>query len=189
MSTEIVHAVKEGLTDIGIYNGNVPAEGLQEKPYRQDRLMLIAPIGHPLADRSRVTLQELAEYDLVALRQDSSIYWLISQSAQKQGITLRVRVQAHSFDAICRMIEAGLGVGILPDKAVESHIRSMRIVAVPISGSWAHRQLNLCIRNYNSLSVIARQMFDHLSASSSRCDKGRGRKPRSRRVAVERAQE
>jgi len=163
MSAEIIHAVKEGLTDIGIYNGHVPAEDLQMVPYRQDRLTLIAPAGHPLASRSRVTLEEIAEYDFVALRQDSSLHWLVCQSAQKQGISLKVRVQVHSFDAICRMIEAGLGVGILPDKAAESHTRSMRIVAVPIDGDWADRNINICIRDYKSLSLIARQMVDHLS--------------------------
>ncbi len=163
MSAEIIRAVKEGLTDIGIYNGHVPAENLEVFPYRQDRLILIAPTDHPLASRSTVALQDVAEYDFVALRQDSSLYWLVCQSAQKVGIALRVRIQVHSFDAICRMIEAGLGVGILPDKAAQSHIRSMRIVGVPIDGSWAQRKINICVRDYNSLSVIARQLVDHLS--------------------------
>jgi DNA-binding transcriptional LysR family regulator len=167
MSAEIVHAVKEGLTDIGIYNGHVPAEDLRVFPYRQDRLILIAPLDHPLASRAEITLRDAAEYDFVALRQDSSLHWLVCQSAQKLDITLRVRVQVHSFDAICRMIEAGLGIGILPDKAAQPHIRSMRIVGIPINGSWTHRKLNICVRDYDSLSVISKQMVDHLSPSSA----------------------
>jgi DNA-binding transcriptional LysR family regulator len=184
MSTEIIHAVREGLTDIGIYNGNIPAPALQLAPYRRDRLVLIAPTGHPLAGYSQVTLQDIAEYDFVALRQDSSIYSLLCQAAQKQGLALRVRVQVHSFDAICRMIEAGLGVGILPDKATQLHVQSMRIEAVPINAGWAERNLNLCIRNYNSLPVIARQMVDHLSTSSSRTDRRQSDKPKPRRLAA-----
>jgi len=167
MSAEIIRAVREGLTDIGIYNGHVPAEGLELFPYRQDCLILIAPTDHPLASRPVVTLQDIAPYDIVSLRQDSSLHWLVCQSAQKLEITLRVRIQVHSFDAICRMIEAGLGVGILPDKAAQSHIRSMRIVGVPIDGSWAQRKINICVRDYNSLSVIARQLVDHLSFPSA----------------------
>lgn len=169
MSAEIIRAVKEGLTDIGIYNGHVPAESLRVFPYRQDRLILIAPPDHPLASRTEVTLQDIAEYDFVALRQDSSLHGLVCQSAQKLEIALRVRIQVHSFDAICRMIEAGLGIGILPSKAAQSHIRSMRIVGVPIKGSWTHRKLNICVRDYNSLSAIAKQMVDHLSLSSANC--------------------
>ncbi len=167
MSAEIVRAVREGLTDIGVYNAHVPAEGLEVFPYRQDCLILIAPTGHPLAGRSAVTLQDAAEYDFVALRQDSSLHWLVCQSAQKLEIALRVRIQVHSFDAICRMIEAGLGVGILPDKAAQSHIRSMRIVGIPIDGSWAQRKINLCVRDYNALSVISRQLVDHLSSQGA----------------------
>jgi DNA-binding transcriptional LysR family regulator len=167
MSAEIIRAVREGLTDIGVYNAHVPAEGLEVFPYRQDRLILIAPTGHPLAGRSAVTLQDAAEYDFVALRQDSSLHWLVCQSAQKLGIVLRVRIQVHSFDAICRMIETGLGVGILPDKAAQSHIRSMRIVGIPIDGSWAQRKINLCVRDYNALSVISKQLVDHLSSQGA----------------------
>lgn len=167
MSAEIIHAVREGLTDIGIYNGHVPAEGLRIFPYRRDHLILIAPPDHPLASRSEVSLRDVADYDFVALRQDSSLYGLVCQAAQQMEITLRTRIQVHSFDAICRMIEAGLGIGILPHRAAQPHIRSMRIVGVPIPEAWAQRKINLCVRDYNSLSAITKQMVDHLSSSSS----------------------
>jgi DNA-binding transcriptional LysR family regulator len=167
VSTEIVHAVREGVTDIGIYSDHIAAEGLQVFPYRRDQLMVIVPPNHPLANRAKVTLQDIAAYDLVALTHDASIHSLICQTANEEGISLRIRIHVRSFDAICRMIEAGLGIGILPDKAAQSHTRSMRIVSIAIEGSWTYRKLSICVRDYKSLSVIARQMVDHLSRYTS----------------------
>jgi len=163
VSTDIVRAVREGVTDIGIYSGHTAAEGLEVFPYRRDRLMLIAPPNHPLTNRTKINLKDIAAYDLVALDHDASIHSLICQTADEAGISLRIRIHVRSFDAICRMIEAGLGIGILPDKVAQSHTRSMGIVSLPIEGSWTHRKLNICVRDYKSLSVIARQMVDHLS--------------------------
>jgi DNA-binding transcriptional LysR family regulator len=161
-SSKIVHAVWEGLTDIGIYAGHIPAEGLRVFPYRGDQLMLIAPPDHPLAKHKEVSLCDVEGYDFITLKQGSSLYSLIAQVAQTQKIKLRIRIQVRSFDAICRMIETGLGVGVLPDKAAQFHIHSMRIVGIPIKDDWAKRELKICVRDYNSLSVIAKQMVDHL---------------------------
>ena len=167
MSAEIVRAVREGLTDIGIYNADVPRRGPGSVPFPPRIAYMIAPADHPLASSLRSHLAGYRRVRFVALRQDSSLHWLVCQAAQKAEIALRVRIQVHSFDAICRMIETGLGVGILPDKAAQSHIRSMRIIGMPIHGTWAQRTLNICVRDYNSLSVIARQLVDHFSFSSA----------------------
>jgi len=165
ISSEVVRAVREGLTDIGVYAGHIPAEGLLVFPYHHDQLALIVPATHPLAKRREVSLRDAEGCDFIALREDTSLYSLISQSAHALGTNLRVRIHVRSFGAICRMIEAGLGVGILPDNVAQSYARSMRIKSIPIKDDWAKRELKLCVRDYNSLSITARQMVDHLRSA------------------------
>lgn len=165
VSSDIVHAVREGLTDIGIFAGHVAAEGLQIFPYRRDRLVLVVPNGHPLAERDSVALSETVAYDYIALQKEASLHSLITQAAQQAGVHLRVRIQVRSFEAICRMIHTGMGIGILPEQALGSYLPAMGVKVVAIRDDWARRQLNIGVRQYDALSLIARQMVDHLRIS------------------------
>lgn len=169
ISVDIVHAVREGLSDIGIFAGHVPTGHLTTYPYRSDRLVLVTPAAHPLAERSAIRLKEAMIYDFVGLQQDSSLQNVILDAARDAGERLRMRIQVRSFEGICRMIHHGMGVGVLPEKAVTSHIRSLQLGIVTLSDPWAHRQLRLGIRDYATLSMLGRQMVDHLIASDPPC--------------------
>lgn len=46
-------------------------------------------------------------------------------TTQAQGRSLRVRIHVRSFDAMCQMVAAGLGIAVLPDAAVRPHLASM----------------------------------------------------------------
>lgn len=163
VSHEVIHAVREGLTDIGIFAGHVAAEGLQVLPYKSDHLVLVTPAGHALAQRASINLSATLGYDYIGLQQDTSLHSLIQQAAKELNAKLRFRIQVRSFEAICRMIHTGMGIGILPREAVKTYLPSMDVVAIPLNDPWAHRQLQICIRNYGMLPPIARQLVDHLT--------------------------
>jgi len=162
ISSEVVHAVREGLTDIGVFAGQQPVQYLQTFAYRRDRLVLVTPRDHPLGARTSVSLQEAVAYDFIGLQQDASLHELIANAAKNSGARLRMRIQVRSFEGICRMISYGMGVGVLPDNAVAALGHSLDLSIVPLSDSWAERQLSLAVRDYDALSVLARQMVDHL---------------------------
>ena len=94
----------------------MPAEDLQVFPYREDRLVLVTPREHPLAGRECIALREAAGFDFIGLQQDASLHALLQQSAQLMGTPLRLRIQVRSFEAICRMIHTGMGIGVLPEQ-------------------------------------------------------------------------
>jgi DNA-binding transcriptional LysR family regulator len=74
-------------------------------------------------------------------------------------------VQLRSFDAICRLVECNVGVGIVPETTVQRTERTMAISAVCLTDPWALRELTICVRDVNSLPPYARQLVDHLRAS------------------------
>jgi len=93
VSSDTLRALREGLTDIGIFAGHMPAEDLQVFPYREDRLVLVTPREHPLAGRECIALREAAGFDFIGLQQDASLHALLQQSAQQMGTPL---APAHS---------------------------------------------------------------------------------------------
>ncbi|EXF45694.1 LysR family transcriptional regulator [Pseudomonas sp. BAY1663] len=168
VSSDTLRALREGLTDIGIFAGHMPAEDLQVFAYREDRLALVTPREHPLATRERIALSEAAGFDFIGLQQDASLHALLQQSAQQMGMPLRLRIQVRSFEAICRMIHTGMGVGVLPEQVVRNYLPALDVAIVPLSDAWARRELKVGVRNLDSLSVTARQMLEYLTAREGR---------------------
>jgi DNA-binding transcriptional LysR family regulator len=165
LSDEIVGLIAEGTGDIGIVAGTVDLGGLNTFPYRSDRFVLVVPRGHPLAGRDRIGFAEVLDYDMVGLDRASAIQRFLAEKASRAGRALRLRVQLRSFDAICRLVECNVGVGIVPETTVKRAARTMAIAAVRLTDPWALRELHICVRDINALPPYARQLVDHWRAN------------------------
>jgi len=166
LSDEIVGLVAEGAADIGIVAGTVDYGGLHTYPFRSDRFVLVVARNHPLASRARIGFSEVLDYDMVGLDRASALQRFLAEKASRIGRPLRLRVQLRSFDAICRLVECNVGVGIVPETTAQRIAKASDIVAVRLTDAWALRELTICVRNEESLPPYARQLVDHLRASS-----------------------
>lgn len=164
LSDMTIQAVEDGRADIGIFADNVPAPRLEKRPFRRDRLVVLVPQNHPLAQRTSVTLADTLDYDYVALNQGSSLLRRISDAAASSGKLLKVRIQVSSFDGICRMINAGLGIGILPLGSVYPELLDTRLRAIALDGSWASRTLYVGVADASRLSPEASNLYNYLGS-------------------------
>jgi len=71
-------------------------------------------------------------------------------------------VRLGSFDAVCRLVERGVGISVVPETAARRYERTMRIHVVPLEDAWAVRRLNVVVRNLDELPAHARQLVDAL---------------------------
>ncbi|MBI1204600.1 MAG: LysR family transcriptional regulator [Rhodopseudomonas sp.] len=165
LSDEIVGLIAEGTGDIGIVAGTVDHAGLHTFPYRSDRFVLVVARDHPLAGRKRIGFAEVLDYDMVGLDRASAIQRFLADKANRIGRPLRLRVQLRSFDAICRLVECNVGVGIVPETTVERATPNMAVSAVALIDPWALRDLTICVRDIELMPAYARQLVDHLRAS------------------------
>ncbi|AUT44717.1 LysR substrate-binding domain-containing protein [Achromobacter sp. AONIH1] len=161
-SNDIVTAVQENRADIGIFADRTPAPGLVTTSYRRDELVLIVPQRHPLAGEARVAFADTLAYDYVGLPPATSLATRLAEESGRLGRTMQLRIQVRSFDAICRMVAATGGVGILPRLAAEPHARSMPIRLIALTDDWASRRLLLGVRDADALPVPARLLLAHL---------------------------
>ena len=164
LSPDVLHAVQEGATDLGICNtGNHGASALQSRPYRTDKLVLVVPQGHILSARNAIHFEEILDWDIIGLHAGSSISLSMRAAAAKAGRPLRQRIQVTGLDAMCRMIDNGLGIGLLPDRAFALMHGIGRLQAVPLQDAWAQRELRLVARDFDALPVTARLLAEHLA--------------------------
>jgi DNA-binding transcriptional LysR family regulator len=166
LSHDIVRAVTEGQTDIGIVAGHVRTENLEVIPYRQDRLALVVPIGHSLAEIESIDFEQTLDFDHVGLHESSAIHAFLRQVCDGLHRRLPLRIQVGNFEAACRMIEANVGVGILPESAARRHALSMAIRIVPLKDEWSIRALLVCVRKLDALPGFARDLVDLLVADA-----------------------
>ena len=164
LSDEIVGMVAEGVADLGIVAGTVDVSALETYPFRKDRFVLVVARDHPLAGRSQVAFAEVLDHDFVGLDRASALQRFLAAKAAPSGRPLRLRVQLRSFDAVCRMVECRVGIGIVPETTARRVARTMAISAVALSDAWALRDLTICIRSLAELPPYARQLVEHLRA-------------------------
>jgi DNA-binding transcriptional LysR family regulator len=167
LSHDIIRAVTEGQTDIGIVAGMERTENLQTIPYRRDRLVLVVPEAHAMARETRVAFADTLEHDHIGLHESSAIHGFLRQVCDQLHRPLKLRIQVGNFEAACRMIEASVGLGVLPESAARRHALTMAITIVPLSDAWAIRAMQICVRNLDALPTFARELVDLLVADAA----------------------
>lgn len=166
-SADIVRALKEGAADVGVVSGHVSTEGLTSFPYRVDHMVLVAATGHPLAGRDRVGFAEALQHDFVGRNASSALHAFLSDIVTAYGRKLKLRIQVGSFEEMCRLIESGVGVGVMPVSAVQRLAPGHRLRVIRIDDAWSVQPLKICVRDRDSLPDFARELVDFLVADAA----------------------
>ncbi|NVK41494.1 MAG: LysR family transcriptional regulator [Oceanospirillaceae bacterium] len=164
----ILRMVRDGLADIGVTSGLVEAAELEVTPYRQDRLAVLAPLSHPIAVFDSVSFEETLRYRQVGLQQGSSIQRLLVRKAEELGRSINFSVSVMGFDGVRKMVEAGLGITILPKGSIEANVDPERFKIINLKDEWASRTLELVVREQKSLPLVARHLLEHLAQAEEK---------------------
>ena len=166
-SPEIVMAVVRGEIELGVVAERVEGADVELIPYRADRLVLITPPAHPLARRTHVHFAEVTDFPFVMLHAGSAIHTFTMNAAAALGRHLNVRIQVRSFEAVCRMVGAGVGLGLVPRSAVPDGGLHEPPTLIELDEPLAQRDLQLCVRRASALSGFAAILLTHLSRRSA----------------------
>jgi DNA-binding transcriptional LysR family regulator len=169
-STEIVRLVTERAAELGVIADVVDAGGLSLHPLVEDRLFLVAASSHPLASGKDVTFTDLLREPLVGVM-ETALDRHLAEHAARRGTRLSYRVRLRGIGDVCRMVEAGVGVAVLPESTLPE-LDGMAVRAVPLAEPWGRRRLALCCRREDELSPHARLLFEHLRAVAANSSRG-----------------
>jgi len=137
ISDEVVRACMEDRADVGISaSGRIPG-GLDSWHFANDPLMVVLPPEHELAAMSALTFNDVLRFPLVALQAGGSLDQILKERAAAARVPLKIPVTVNSFDAQCRMVEARLGIGIVPTSAASAFAGSQGFVRRPLDEPWA----------------------------------------------------
>lgn len=160
LSEDAARAVTTGAAELAVIGENTPTDRLHSIICHTDELVLLVPATHRLARLKRVALAQALEHDHVALGHATSLTRHIAAAADAVGCRMRVRVQVRSFDALSRMVAAGLGLAILPRAGAAPHAAALGLRLLTLEGAWVQRRLILAMRDRQQLSGPARAFVD-----------------------------
>jgi DNA-binding transcriptional LysR family regulator len=163
LSDEIVAAVADGKADIGIVAGTEDVTGLEVFPFRVDRFVLVTAKTHALAQVQQLAFAEALDADFVGLDRTSSLQRFLSDKADRIGRRLKLRVQLRSFDAVCRLVECNVGIGVVPETTAARNMKTMSLHRIALTDDWALRNLSICVRKLTDLPLYTQDLVRHLA--------------------------
>jgi len=161
-SNTIEAAIAGQEADIGIFAGRAKSAGVNATRYAVDELIIAAPLNHPVVESSPVRFPAVLDLDFVCMSRASSNYIFLRDMAKLAGKTPKVRIHVHTFDAVLSMVEAGVGVSLVPRSVAASALREERIAAVALREPWALRELTLVTQAGVPPSPFVEQVAEYL---------------------------
>jgi DNA-binding transcriptional LysR family regulator len=167
-SPNVVQSTLDGIADIGLIASNVaPPVGLDILPYRRDQLVALFPDDHPLAGLDKVDFAQIRGSDYISLETGSSLQVLLARAAESLGFALNTRIEVTTFEAAMRMVEAELGIAVVPEGVVRTCAGNLKVKGVPLADEWALRSLVICVKDPQRLTAAAKLMLEHLRAGAT----------------------
>jgi len=164
LNQDILRGIQEGTADIGIVAGPVKAPELEVINFSTDRLLLATALGHPLAGACSLSFSQTIDFPHIGLHEGSTLQHFLNRIVAENGQRLNLRIQVRGFESMCRMIEANVGIGILPQSAALRHRRTMQLALVELNEPWAVRERSVVVQNLETMPHYARELVSLICA-------------------------
>lgn len=166
-SETVLQNVRDNAADLGVYTNAHDLLDLQTSPYRSDRLVLVCPPAHPLAKRASWRFEETLEHDYIGWFGRSAINKQLNAAALMSQSSCRLRIRVSSFDAMCKMVSEGLGIGILPEAVARQRSKAFALSICELDEPWAGRKFGIAYRDRTALTPSAQLLLEFLESASS----------------------
>lgn len=167
-SEETVDAVASGRADIGVCVRKGPAKGVTFTPYREDRLVIVSPKGHPLAQVAKTRFDACFDYDFVALTRESAMQRFLYAHAAAAGHKIEPRIEVQSQQIVINLVKQGAGIGIVSRRSLTQE-STAAVCVTEIEDEWAARELRLVMATGSaaSHSPWGERLFEFLAKKES----------------------
>jgi DNA-binding transcriptional LysR family regulator len=161
-SSMVFLAVSRGEADFGLTYVGTQEPDIEFTPLLDDPFVLACPRAHPLARRKSVAWAELAGMDYLALAQGSGNRAVIDEALAGTPNRPRWFCEVRHVPALVSLIEAGLGVGVVPRLAMPRGPHKA-LTSIPLIEPSIRRQLGVLKRRGRGLSSAARLFLSLLT--------------------------
>ena len=164
-TTRIVRDVLGGAIELGLVAYPEKRRGLTVTPLPGDRLVLICPPSHPLAQRKKVKAAELNGQEFVHFERDIPTRRATDRIFRAHGVTVHRVAEFDNIETIKRAVEVGFGLGIVPRPSVLDEHRTGQLAVVALAEPEWTRTVGIIPRSDRTLGLAARKFIELLKNS------------------------
>ncbi|MFC7063871.1 LysR family transcriptional regulator [Halobacillus seohaensis] len=158
-SKEIKRGVEDGSLDIGlICNIPIKKENFELVRVIKDPLMMIVHSENPLASEKSIDLAKLEKEPFILYREDFTLYDRIIEECASKGFEPKIVCQSSQKDFMIEMVEAKLGVALLPSKICYK-INTPEVKAIPLTNSNINLELAMVWKKNMYLPFSVREFI------------------------------
>ena len=164
LPTQVLPEVSSGQADVGIGTFAANEAELERTLLFTEAMVAVFPAGHPFSSKKRLTWADLAAQPVLVLRRGSVFRDLTEAGFASAGIALLPTMEANYAGSLIGMVDAGLGVAILPGYAAKLTDKS-RIQWLRLEKPVIDREVSLVHRAAASLSPAAQAFAEFITAT------------------------
>ena len=172
-SEVLVDQILAGEVDVAFVSLPVDVRGIKTERLSEDQLVAIASPRHKLAKQRTISAYTLAGERLILGERGGNTRRLIDQFFAQAGVTLRVAMELSRQQAIKRMVEEDMGVGIVPLQSVKEEVEKGRLIRWWIEGAQINWELGIAqlSNGYDSpimqkFVALAHKKFENVTPAS-----------------------
>ena len=172
--------------------GSAPADDtLVATPFLEDPLIVIAPLGHALAGKSKISVTDLATERFLMREPGSDARQITDDFFQRQGIEPRTTMTINSNETIKQSVQAGIGLALVPTQSVLLELEVGRLVTLELDAPPLQRVWYLVHRREKRFSALAEAFRDFVLQQARDCiaNCGLGGLPRDVRCLMQQMQQ
>lgn len=121
-TTSLLLQLRSGHLDLAVVNLPVDEVELATEPLFEEDLVLVAPHGHPLALRDRVTLAQLSDHPLLLSAPGTALRDELELQAARAGVRLHPQAELDGVRLAASLAFQGFGAAVLPATAVPAYL-------------------------------------------------------------------
>ena len=156
-SAQVYSEVLEGNADLGLVAFPAKRTGLVIEDFWKDKLVLICHPDHPLAERKRVRLRDLAGEKFISFEPDLPTRKVIDRLLREQGVKIEHAMEFDNIETVKRAVEIENGISLVPQTSVADETRNGSLVAIEIESLDMWRPLGVLYRRHRAISPAQQQ--------------------------------
>jgi DNA-binding transcriptional LysR family regulator len=167
-TTRVVRDVLNGTVELGVLAFPEQRRGLTLTSMPDNRLVLIAPLDHEFAKRSKVKVSDLNGQGFVLFERDVPTRKAMDKIFKAQGIEVKKVAEFDNIETIKRAVEVGFGLAIVPEPAVSEAKKAGSLAVIQLAEKYWVRSVGVIHRSDRSLSLAAKKFLELLSKPNSK---------------------
>jgi LysR family transcriptional regulator, transcriptional activator of the cysJI operon len=159
-SDQVYDDVILGAADLGLVAYPQPRAGVDVIPFREDKLAVVFPPSHPLANKQKVSMTAVAATAFIAFDREAPSRKGIDKLFRDKGFELNPTMEMDNVETIKRAVELGLGISVLPVPTVKPELAMGTLVTRPFTEGVFTRPIGILVRKGKYLARAAQAVLD-----------------------------